>query len=510
MESALPATAGYYGGRGVVCTSVDKADTTLISACPKLYIDQLMTDLEAGGTYQPTPLTQSALLERHNSFLQHHSIPIQQEWQSMPFYLGTFKLHKTGMRFISSSNTSSMKTVSLWLNRLLTQVLPDVDRLFAEVLRSVDITAEWTQRSWILKNTTAAMPLIHAWNSIFSATSPAQPMLHTYDFKRLYTNIDTADMKAQIMRRIGKIFAAHPGHAGIKVWQKVPAVCLKPNQMPAPNAPRHGTGSAGSFFIFDLTTMQVFLYFLLDNMFVAFGGTLLQQIIGTPMGTNCASLLANFFLAMHELAFLERLAAVILDVQAPQPKRDQVGKIMNGFLMSGRFIDDFLSINNPYLKHLLYTSQSLFYPDITGIYPDTLELALARTGTSIPYMDIRIIPEPGGRRRITTHLYDKRKHPPFSQAFIIKYPHMSSKISNTAKYGIVTSQFHRLRRIILQRSNFVNNMVDILHTLTNKGYNTEDMLGRVRFLCWQHPALFGILADDLVTQIRSARHRLMG
>ena len=87
---------------------------------------------------------------------------------------------------------------------------------------------------------------------------------------------------------------------------------------------------------------------------------------------------------------------------------------------------------------------------------------------------------------------------------------MSSKISNTAKYGIVTSQFHSLRRIILQRSNFVDNMVDILYTLTNKGYNTEDMLGRVRFLCWQHSALFDILADDLVTQIRSALHRQMG
>ena len=62
-------------------------------------------------------------------------------------------------------------------------------------------------------------PLIHAWNSIFSATSATQPVLHAYEFKRLYTNIDTADMKAQIMRLIGKIFAAHPNHVGIKVWQ---------------------------------------------------------------------------------------------------------------------------------------------------------------------------------------------------------------------------------------------------------------------------------------------------
>ena len=59
----------------------------------------------------------------------------------MPFYFGTFKLHKAGTRFISSSNTSSVKIVSLWLNRLLTQVLPDVDQLFTEVLRSVGLTA---------------------------------------------------------------------------------------------------------------------------------------------------------------------------------------------------------------------------------------------------------------------------------------------------------------------------------------------------------------------------------
>ena len=31
---------------------------------------------------------------------------------------------------------------------------------------------------------------------------------------------------------------------------------------------------------------------------VSFGGTLLQQIVGIPMGTNCAPLLAAFFLSV--------------------------------------------------------------------------------------------------------------------------------------------------------------------------------------------------------------------
>ena len=40
------------------CAHLDKADTALIFACPKLYVDKLMTDLEEGVTYRPTALTQ--------------------------------------------------------------------------------------------------------------------------------------------------------------------------------------------------------------------------------------------------------------------------------------------------------------------------------------------------------------------------------------------------------------------------------------------------------------------
>ena len=33
--------------------------------------------------------------------------------------------------------------------------------------------------------------------------------------------------------------------------------------------------------------------FLIDNIFVQFGGCLFHQVIGIPMGTNCAPLLAD-------------------------------------------------------------------------------------------------------------------------------------------------------------------------------------------------------------------------
>ena len=42
------------------------------------------------------------------------------------------------------------------------------------------------------------------------------------------------------------------------------------------------------------------LEFLVDNIFVVFAGKVFQQIIGIPMGTNCAPLLADIFLYSYE------------------------------------------------------------------------------------------------------------------------------------------------------------------------------------------------------------------
>ncbi len=390
---------------------MDKAEITLMFMCPKLYVDNLLTELETGATYQPATLSHADLLHVYNGFCRHYGIPVDMTRQAMPHYVGTCKIHKDppGMRFISSSNTSSMRPVSLMINKLLTQLLAGVDALVFAVFQSVGIDAKWTQHSWILKNTAAAIPLINAWNAIYASHSASHPRLYTYDFERLYTNIPSGDVHAKIVQLVGKVFASHSQRAGIKVWDEAPAVWLKAAQMPARDSDRHETGYAGKFFIYDLDTIAEFLRHLLDNMYVQFGDQLLRQVVGTPMGTNCASLLANFYLAMYELAFLENLANMAANTMNPQAEPTQAKQILKSCLMTGRYIDDLLSINNPYLKFLLYTNQTLFYHDLHGIYPDTLLLKCAHSGTKVPFMDISIRPSDLGGR-LTTMLYDKRRH----------------------------------------------------------------------------------------------------
>ena len=47
--------------------------------------------------------------------------------------------------------------------------------------------------------------------------------------------------------------------------------------------------------------------FLIDNIFVQFGGRLFSQVIGISMGTNCAPLVADLFLYSYENEFPDNM-----------------------------------------------------------------------------------------------------------------------------------------------------------------------------------------------------------
>ena len=47
------------------------------------------------------------------------------------------------------------------------------------------------------------------------------------------------------------------------------------------------------------------LHYLLDNIFIRFGSKkIYRQIVGIPMGTNCAPLVADLFLFCYERGFM--------------------------------------------------------------------------------------------------------------------------------------------------------------------------------------------------------------
>ena len=77
------------------------------------------------------------------------------------------------------------------------------------------------------------------------------------------------------------------------------------------------------------------LEFLVDNIFVVFGGKVFQQIVSIQMGTNCAPHLADIFLYSFKAEFIQYLLST------------GEKKLAFQFNFTYRYIDDVLSINNP-------------------------------------------------------------------------------------------------------------------------------------------------------------------
>ena len=81
--------------------------------------------------------------------------------------------------------------------------------------------------------------------------------------------------------------------------------------------------------------------FLVDNIYVRFGGLLFRQMVGIPMGTNCAPLLADLFPYSYENEFLDQLI-----------KEGKI-KLARRFNLSYRYIDDLVSFNNKRFKEFI-------------------------------------------------------------------------------------------------------------------------------------------------------------
>ena len=119
-------------------------------------------------------------------------------------------------------------------------------------------------------------------------------------------------------------------------------------------------------------------------LYVRFGGQLFRQMVGIPMGTNCAPLLADLFLYSYENEFLDKLIK--------EGKR----KLARRFNLSYRYIDDLISFNNKRFKEF-----------ISDIYPKELTISETTESTSVAsYLDLLFTRDRSNN--ITTKLYDKR------------------------------------------------------------------------------------------------------
>ena len=176
--------------------------------------------------------------------------------------------------------------------------------------------------------------------------------LSTYDFSTLYTTLphnlikeNLTELIEQTFNREGSLYLA----------------CNDKNAFFTSKQPKR-------YKLWSCQKMCDAFHYLLDNIFIRFGSKLYRQIVGIPMGTNCAPLVADLFLFCYERDFMLSLSD------------NNQTDIIEAFNSTSRYLDDLLNIANPYFEQM-----------VGQIYPT--ELQLIKTNfpeTEAPFLDLNL------------------------------------------------------------------------------------------------------------------------
>eukprot|EP00198_Chlamydomonas_reinhardtii_P006371 XP_001695707.1 predicted protein [Chlamydomonas reinhardtii] len=413
----------------------------------------------------------------------------------MAYYAGTLKMHKNppAMRFLACSHACP----STFLADLVTAVLRTVATSFASVWRT-----QLGTDPWFCLSSSDVIDMAHAYNAHgYSATSHPQAGYDfvgpaAYDFERLYTNIPHVDLCNTISQLLAASLPA--GTTGIRASTQDPHPD-KPGdphthtanfvaRVPGARVTSPSASTTHRFFL-PHEFMAIFRS-LIISIFIRFGPVSARQILGIPMGISPAPFIANLFLAWYGFKFLRQQATTPAAAHA----------ILHRFRFSKRFLDDLSALNNPFLAQLLYTTSILEVSPaphrvvLHGLYPPCLRLTAQRhhNPTELPFLDILLVSytTADGKSRITTRLYDKRDQPAFARIRLSRFVAADSSVNEAAKRNILTGQFHRLRRIILDYDNFCLEMARLMRALLDCGYARKRLDDKYAELLAHFPHLY--------------------
>ena len=146
----------------------------------------------------------------------------------------------------------------------------------------------------------------------FNATS-----LSTYDFSTLYTTLPHNLIKDKLIDLVEETFQREGSHY---------FACNDRNAFFTWGKPKKYHAWSGQN-VYDALT------FLLNNNFIRFGTKLYTQVVGIPMGTNCAPLAADLFLFCYERDFMMSLSD------------DKQADVIDALNTTSRYLGDILNIN---------------------------------------------------------------------------------------------------------------------------------------------------------------------
>ena len=184
------------------------------------------------------------------------------------------------------------------------------------------------------------------------------------------------------------------------------------------------------------------LHYLLANIFIRFGPKLYNQIVGIPMGTYCAPLVADLFLFCYERDSMLSLSD------------NNQTDIIEVFNSTSRYLDDLLNIDNPYFEQI-----------VGQIYPVELQLNKANSSvTEAPYLGLNLSITNG---IVSSKIYDKGDDFNFE---IVNFPFLGGDFPRSPSYGVYISQLIRFARVCSNVDDINNRNLFLTANLLKQGY----------------------------------------
>ena len=185
-----------------------------------------------------------------------------EEDQNLPYLYWIPKLYKSQYkhRFIAGSSKCMTKDLSCLLTKLLSNIKDGLVRYC-----NTKTSRNGVNNMWILKNSA----------SLLSSLDQFDVRTATFDFSTLYTSIPNDLSKSRISNLVHNTFRKKDGSVRYTHIKVTGAKAFSTHDI---------NGGGDNMYTADNVCKMI--EFLIDNIFVQFGGHLFCLVIGIPMGTN--------------------------------------------------------------------------------------------------------------------------------------------------------------------------------------------------------------------------------
>ena len=221
----------------------------------------LKSELNSTSAYVPADLTKDKLLQRHIDSLTKSNIKIDKI--DLPTFYWLPKLHKNPYKshFISNSSHCSTTILSKHITFALTAVKDHAIEYSETAFSNSNVNYFWS-----IKNSSEVIEKLRLRNFQGSQVS-------SFDFSTLYPSLPHDLIKEKVVslvkwcfKRESKTYLCTSDKAGF-----------------------FSNKTYDSYKCWTCTEFSEAFTFLMENIYVQFGGMVYQQIVGIPMGTKCSA-----------------------------------------------------------------------------------------------------------------------------------------------------------------------------------------------------------------------------